>query len=301
MKQVLIITGGISSERSVSLTSAKEVKKGLEESGFSVTVFDLKKGLPRLKEAIKSCDVCFPVLHGEEGEGGKLQNFLKLAKVPFVGGDPKGFKQGWYKIPFKKFCDQYKIKTADWKLIKAAEDIIKFGFPAVLKNSSGGSSKEVMILQTKADLASTQCQKLLARGEVFVERFIKGVEVTVGILGAQALPVVEIIPPENSWFNFRNKYSGVSKEIPFAPSVSEKIQAKIQKTALKIHQTLNLGHLSRIDFIVVGSDYYVLEVNTIPGMTSQSLFPKAAQAVGITFPELVKKLVNMALKNIVGK
>lgn len=294
MKKVLIITGGISSERSVSLISAKEVKKGLEESGFSVSIFDLKKGLPKLKEAIKKCDVCFPVLHGEEGEGGDLQNFLESSKIPFVGGDPKGFKQGWHKISFKKFCDKHNIKTAEWKQVSTAEDITNFGFPAVIKNSSGGSSKEVMILQTKADLKSAQCQKLIATGHLFVERFIKGVEVTVGILGDQAMPVIEIIPPENSWFNFQNKYSGVSKEIPFAPSVSKKIQTKVQKTALKIHQILNLGHLSRIDFIVVGSDHYVLEVNTIPGMTSESLFPKAALATHITFPKLVKKLVEMA-------
>lgn len=295
MKKVLIITGGISSERSVSLTSAKEVKKDLEESGFSVTVFDLKKGLLKLKKAIKKCDICFPVLHGEEGEGGELQRFLKDLKVSFVGGDPDGFKQGWHKIPFKKFCDKHSIKTADWKLVKTAEDITKFGFPTVLKNSSGGSSKEVMILQTKADLKSAQCHKLIAKGDVFVERFIKGVEVTVGILVDEALPVVEIVPPENSWFNFQNKYSGVSKEIPFAPSLSAKIQAELQETALKIHQTLRLGDLSRIDFIVADDLCYVLEVNTIPGMTSESLFPKAALAVGITFPDLVKRLVERAL------
>lgn len=293
--KILIITGGISSERKISFLSAREVKKALEANKFQVKLYDLKNGYQKLEKEASKVDVAFPVIHGEEGEGGKLHKFLSKLGIPFVGGDPEGMREGWHKIPFKKFCKKIGVNTAHWKIIKSSQDIIKFGFPCVLKSSSGGSSREVVILQTPQDLKSHACQSLLSlKDNLFVEKLIRGTEVTVGILGDQALPVIEIIPPEGGWFDYKNKYSGVTKEIPNAPSLSAKLQREIQKIALKIHQALNLGDLSRIDFIVSKDVPYILEVNTIPGMTANSLLPKAARAAGISFPELVKKLVEMA-------
>lgn len=292
--KVLIITGGISSERKISLLSAKEVKKALEVNQFQVKVYDLKYGYQKLKKETSNVDVVFPVIHGEEGEGGKLHKFLSKLETSFIGGDPEGMRRGWHKISFKKFCQEIGVNTPLWRIIKSQQDIIKFGFPCVLKSSSGGSSREVVILKTAKDIKSRVSRKLLSsQYNIFVEKFIKGVEVTVGIIGSKALPVVEIIPPEGGWFDYKNKYSGVTKEIPYAPSLSSKLQKEIQKIALKIHQTLSLGCLSRIDFIVSANVPYVLEVNTIPGLTSESLLPKAAQAAGIVFPKLVKNLVEM--------
>jgi len=295
--RVLIITGGISSERRISLMSAKEVKRALEEMGHSVGVFDLKKGLARLKKLAKGADVVFPVIHGEEGEGGDLQQFLSALEVPFVGGDPNGFKKGWHKIPFKRFCDKNNIPTPNWTIIKTKADILKFGFPSVLKASAGGSSREVVILKSKNDLKDYLVNKLLKTNPaLFVEEYLPGVEVTVAILGNKALPVVEIVPPEGEWFDYQNKYSGATKEIPNAPSISPAQRKLVQKIALKIHQSLNLGHYSRIDFMVSDNKPYVLEINTIPGLTASSLFPKAAAAIGIPFPKLMDQLVNIALK-----
>lgn len=294
--RVLIITGGSSSERKISLLSAGQVKRGLEESGHKVKFFDLKKGFIELKKNSKNFDVAFPVLHGEEGEGGKLQRFLTLLKIPFVGGSPGGFKKGWYKISFKKFCKKNNIPTAPWKKVKNTRDILKFGFPSVLKSDNGGSSREVVILKSKIDLNNSLCQKLLkSHFKLFTEKYLPGIEVTVSILQNRALPVIEIIPPEGGWFDYKNKYSGATKEIPHAPSVSAAQRLLVQKIALKIHSSLNLGHLSRIDFIISDGKPFCLEINTIPGLTAESLFPKAAAAVGIPFPKLMDKLVNMAL------
>jgi len=295
--KVLVITGGTSSERRISSMSAKEVKKGLEKAGHKVKLFDLKKGFKELKKIIKNFDIVFPVIHGEEGEGGSLQKFLSTLKVPFVGGDPKGFKIGWYKIPFKKFCQQNNIPTSKWEKIKTKDDIISFGFPSVLKSSAGGSSREVVILKSAQDLKGYLLKKLLKSNlPLFVERYLPGTEVTVGILNNQALPVVEIIPPKGGWFDYKNKYWGKTKEIPHAPSLNEKTRKLTQRLALKIHQILDLGPYSRIDFIVFNGKPYVLEVNTIPGLTASSLFPKAAQAVGLTFPQLLDKIIK-AVKN----
>ncbi|MBI4036010.1 ATP-grasp domain-containing protein [Candidatus Daviesbacteria bacterium] len=300
--KVLIITGGTSSERPVSLKSARQVKKGLEESNHQATLFDLKKGKEKLKETAKKFDVIFPVLHGEEGEGGTLQKLLADIGKPFVGGDPKGFKEGWYKISFKKFCNKNKILTAPWKKVKSKIDMIKFGFPSVLKASNGGSSKEVIILKTEGDLKKADCQKLLkSNTDLFVERFLPGIEVTAAILDNKALPLIEIVPPKGGWFDYKNKYSGATKEITNAPSVNKSLTKSVQKMALKIHQLLNLGSYSRIDFIIFEGKPYVLEINTIPGLTSESLFPKAAKAVGISFPKLMDKLVKMAYEEKLSK
>lgn len=295
--KILVISGGNTSEREISLISGRAVEKALIENGHLVEFFDLKKGLINLEKIVKDFDVIFPVVHGEKGEGGELQKFLSDQKKPFVGGDWKGFKKGWHKIPFKKFCDQMKIKTAKWKVVKNDQAILKFGFPSVLKSSSGGSSQEVVILLSEKYIKSKECQKLLKSNQkLFIEKFIYGVEVTVAILGDKALPVIEIVPPKGGWFDYKNKYSGATKAIPNAPSLIDEEKRRVEGIALEIHKLLNLGHYSRIDFIFSKGIFYVLESNTVPGLTPQSLFPKAAQEVGLNFNQLAEKLIDLAQK-----
>lgn len=295
--KVLIITGGDSSERNISLTSAAGVEKALQKNGFVVEVFDLRKGLESLRSTIKNYDVIFPVLHGEEGEGGDLQKFLQKQNIRFVGGSWKGFKKGWYKIPFKNFCRKENILTPEWRVVKSNNDILKFGFPCVLKTSNGGSSREVAILNSEKDLGKQIVHSILESNQrLFVEKFIKGIEVTAGIFNNKSLPLIEIIPPPGKWFDYKNKYSGATREIIDAPSLNLKVRKKVQQIALKIHKNLNLGQYSRIDFIVSQSLPFVLDVNTIPGLTSKSLFPKEAKAIGLDFPKLVKLLVTTAKK-----
>ncbi|MBU1031583.1 ATP-grasp domain-containing protein [Patescibacteria group bacterium] len=289
--RIYIVTGGTTSERRISLMSAEEVRKGLEKSGHRVKLYDLKSG-KITKNLVKNFDVVFPVVHGEEGEGGELQKSLSVLGIPFVGGSWKGFKKGWYKIPFKKFCKENNILTPLWSKISNQKDIIKFGFPSVLKSSTGGSSKEVVILNSKKDLKKTK-RLLKSDLPLFVERYIPGTEVTVAILNNEALPVIEIIPPNGGWFDYKNKYSGETKEIINAPSLSQKLKKLVQKIALQIHQKLDLGPYSRIDFIISGNMPYVLEINTIPGLTSKSLFPKSAQSAGITFPKLLDNIIRL--------
>lgn len=295
--RVLIISGGISSERKISLISAGNVKQALRETGYEVKIFELKKGLRVFKKVSQNFDVIFPVIHGEEGEGGKLQKFLIKLGKPYVGGNPDGFKKAWYKIPCKEFCQRNNILTSPWKKIKTKKDIEKFGFPCVLKSSNGGSSKEVVILKSKHDLNNALINKLLKSGaKLFVEKYLRGIEITVAVLQNRALPVVEIIPPKGGWFDYKNKYSGQTREVVGAPSVDPNLQKLAQKVATKIHKTLKLGQFSRTDFIISQGKLYLLEVNTIPGLTSQSLFPKAAQEIGISFSELLDRIIKLAIK-----
>lgn len=295
---ILLITGGNSSERKISFMSAEQVEKALREKGHDVTIYDLKKGYEGIKNLASKSHVLFPVLHGEEGEGGKLHKFLSQFKKPIIGtNNYRRLQNGWYKIPFKIFCEKHGILTPEWQRVTSRRDVLKFGFPSVLKASSGGSSREVVILKSAQDLASYSAKKLFtSKDTLFVERFIAGTEITVGILEGKALPVIEIVPPIGGWFDYENKYWGKTQEIPFAPSVSRKIQKEIQDIAVSIHSILDLGGYSRIDFIVADNKAYVLEVNTIPGLTSESLLPKAAKAAGISFPKLLDKMIEFGLK-----
>ena len=294
--KVLLITGGNSSERTVSLKSAKQVKNALIQNGHKVKLFDLKKGYEEIKKISKDFDILFPVLHGEEGEGGKLHKFLSQIKKPLVGTrNYKGLQNGWYKIPFKKYCDNNGIKTPKWKVIKTKKHILKFGIPCVLKASNGGSSKEVAVIKNKNDLNRADVKKILnLNTDLFVEKYLKGHDITVGILNGKALPIIEIVPTKDTWFSYRVKYDNTTREIPFAPSLDKKLQEKIQKITLQIHNAFDLGSYSRTDFMVYDNIAYVIDVNTIPGLTAGSLMPKQARAVGITFNEFLEILLKTA-------
>lgn len=292
-KKVLIITGGNSSERSVSLTSARNVKQTLEQNGHKAKIYDLRDGYDPVIDLSKQFDVLFPVLHGEEGEGGKLHKFLNKIDKPIVGTrNFKGMNDAWHKISFKEYCDKNNIPTSPWKIIKTKKDVFDFGFPCVLKTDNGGSSHEVVILITEQDLNQDLVNKIFKSAfRLYIEKYIKGPEITVGILDSKALPVLEIIPPDGSWFNYENKYSGATQEIPFAPSVDKKLQKQAQEIALKIHRHFDLGTYSRTDFMTTNDNLYTLEINTIPGLTSESLLPKAALAYGINFGEFLNILL----------
>jgi D-alanine-D-alanine ligase len=294
--KILIITGGNSSERKISLISAHQVQKALLENNYDTKLYDLHNGYEPLRNLSKDFDVLFPVLHGEEGEGGKLHQFLSQLNKPIVGSkNYRGFRNSWYKIPFKKYCDKNNIPTSLWKIIEKPKDVTKFGFPCVVKTSNGGSSREVFILKSEKELTKNQ-KKIFKYHNLFVEKYIAGTEATVGIFNNQALPILEIVAPKGKWFNYENKYSGATKEILNAPSLNEKTKKQIQVTALKIHQHFNLGSYSRIDFMVDKKGApYVLEVNTIPGLTSESLLPKEVQAIGITFTQFIDTLVKLSL------
>lgn len=298
--KILIIAGGSSSERKISLISAKMVKVGLLANRHQVTIFDFKKGYKKLKSALALCDIVFPVMHGKEGEDGRLYSFLKSARKPFVGADPNGARIAFDKILFKKYCRKIKIIAPRWKAVKNPADISKFGFPSVLKGAYGGSSHEVVILRSSRDILSAKVKKLFkSDNKFFVEELVSGTEITIGVLLNKALPVVEIIPPKNKWFDYKNKYSGETREIPFAPSVSQRIQKEVQKIALRIHKDLKLGSFSRTDIIVQKNIPYVLETNTPGGvgLTPNSLFPKAAKAAGLTFESMLELIIKRGLIN----
>lgn len=296
--KVLVISGGNSDERKISLLSAQNVLEALFKNHHQVELFDFKDGFEKLKRKVSHFDVIFPVLHGLEGESGTLQEFLEKLNVRFVGSDSKACKASWDKIKFKKFCEKFDIKTPEWFVLKPQNrNNLAAKTPFVVKPPNNGSSVDVYIVKSKRDLNMIDLKRLFGKYKrLLVEDYIEGIEVTVGILGDEALPVIEIQPPEGEWFSYQNKYSGKTKEIPNAPSLTPEKKKELQKIASRIHNQLGCRHFSRSDFIVGKDEIYALEINTIPGLTPQSLLPKAAEAAGITFDEMIKRLLKMAYR-----
>ena len=204
--KILIVTGGSSSERKISLISARAAKQALESNGHSVSLFDFKNGYDELKKALAQFDIVFPIMHGKDGEDGTLYKFLRSSKTPFVGCSPRGAKIAFDKILLKQYCKRKSIPTAAWKIVRNANDVSKFGFPCVLKGSYGGSSHEVAILHSNKDLLRPRVKKILnlEKNRFFVEKLLLGTEVTIGILLDNALPVLEIIPQEGAWFDYKS-------------------------------------------------------------------------------------------------
>lgn len=289
--KILIVTGGDNDEREISFLSANNVRDSLLKSGHLVDLFDYSLGLEKLSKIINNYDLAFPVLHGIEGEGGDLQKFLEDKNIRFVGSPSVACKNGWDKITFKRFCDKNNILTAKWQSITNEKEII-LPLPYVIKTSNEGSSLNVYLIKNENDLEKVNFEKLFKTNrELLVEKFISGIEVTVGILKNDVLPPIEIVPPIGEMFDYNNKYNGKTQEIPNAPSLNELQKNKVMKIAHKIHFDLGCRDFSRIDFIVSNNDIFVLEINTIPGLTRESLFPKAAKSVGLNFDDLINELI----------
>lgn len=295
MTKVAVVCGGQSSEREVSLRSGNSVARALERAGYDVRVLDTTASDAELQE----CDVVFPVLHGVGGEDGQFQARLEAMSLPFVGSGSEASKLCMDKSTYRDY-----MKRADFLLPAGAtmnyETYIASNFagqPHVVKPVDGGSSIDTHITRDVLTRDEKAIRDSFARhGSMIVEELIEGDELTIGVLGEQALPVIEIIPPANGVFDFANKYNGQTQEICPTPNFSENVQAQARELAERVHKAAGCRDLSRSDFILTkDGTFYLLETNTIPGLTDQSLFPKAALATGHDMLALCDRLVQFAL------
>ncbi len=297
--RVLIVSGGNADEKEISLMSASNVKTALKKREHFVEVFDISRGLMELKKILINFDVIFPVLHGIEGEGGSLQKFLETNKIKFVGSGSTACKNSWNKAIFKKICDENKILTPKWFTInKNKIKLLKSKNNFVIKPIGNGSSVDVFIIKTKKDLKKINFKYLFSKyKELLIEDYIEGIEFTVGVLGNKVYPVLEIIPPQGGWFDYKNKYNNKTQEIVPTPNLNNKQVDRLQKITYRTHKLVGCKHFSRTDFIMKDNLFYILDLNTIPGLTKYSLFPKIAAAGGIPFEDLTDKLVRMAARD----
>ena len=260
----------------------------------------------------RGIDVVIVALHGRFGEDGSIQGLLDILGIPYTGSGVLGSALAMDKIRAKSLVSFAGILTPKWTVVEEADwqrrsdqivaDIGRdFGFPCVAKVPEEGSSFGMGIPQTAEELRAVIDAYVAARGHMLVEEYIKGVEITGSVLGAEpggeptALPLTEIVPKTSKFFDFEAKYTkGASDEITPA-RLDDALTIRAKQIAVTAHRVLDCGTLSRTDMIVRDCDIYYLETNTIPGMTETSLFPQAAAAAGISFPELLDRQIVLAL------
>lgn len=337
--RVLLLAGGDSPEREVSLASGRAVAEAIGRLGHSLLAIDPATGksllgangkfladgvheLPpdskslaviRQKGTIctvekfdfSSVDVVFNILHGGRGEDGTIQALLDLSEKPYTGSGVLASALAMNKHASKKLFKAEGIPTPDWELFVLKEPRLsseekgklkRFGYPFVIKPNDAGSTVGLTVVHTPQELDGAVESAFEYSDHVMAEEFIAGRELTVGVLGKTPLPVVEIIP-KHEIYDYTCKYTSGMTEYICPAQLSEKQTLKVQELGLKAFLTLGCEGFARTDFRM-GKDgvFYCLEVNTLPGMTNLSLVPKAAGASGLSFENLVQKIIDLAME-----
>lgn len=308
--KVLVVCGGMSSEREVSLRSGKAVAAALKEYGYkNVELFDLNCNNAN-EIFLKKPDIVYLALHGKYGEDGCIQGMLELANIPYTGPGVSSSAVCMDKILTKRILSSANIPTAKFvafDIDNASDDVIKetetkiadeIGLPVVLKSPCEGSSVGVVIVKEREKLNEAIAEVLKYGKSILAEEYLQGVELTLPILGNDeltVLPTVEIAS-ENEFYDYEAKYtSGKSMHVIPARISSDDIE-KVNKIGKDTYRVLGCRGISRIDFIVdKKKGPMVIEVNTLPGMTATSLFPDSAKHIGITFPELANKILELGI------
>ncbi|MGD8531124.1 MAG: D-alanine--D-alanine ligase [Syntrophobacterales bacterium] len=303
---VALLSGGRSAEREVSLKSGEQVYKALDKEKYRILRYDPRDDLARLMEDGPNIDVALIILHGRYGEDGTIQGLLELLDIPFHGSGVLGSAVGINKILSKRLYEHAGLPVSPYLVLDRTDPEAQvkiqdgLGLPVVVKPEHEGSSIGLSIVRDTSELRPAlelagQYDRL-----VLVEKFIAGIEITGAVLGnlnPEPLPLVEIIPGDQyGFFNYEAKYKpGATEEICPA-RISASLTRKAQEYAVRAHQALKCRGYSRTDMIVSDNEVYILETNTIPGMTATSLYPQAAAAAGISFSELLDRLIELALE-----
>jgi len=303
--RVAVLAGGNTAERKISQISGTAVMEACRSLGHAVTMYDPAADIAKLAKDTKKIDVVLPILHGKRGEDGAIQGLLELLQLPYVGSDVLGSALAYRKVVAKEIYKQHKLPVArDFLALKSDPDAEKkawkkVGAPCFVKPANEGSSFGASIVRKKSELLPALKAAWKYDNEVLVEEYLKGTEITVGILETagrlRALPIIEI-RSKHAFFDLKSKYDPkLCEEICPAP-IDPKLAAQAKKFAKKAHKALRLRDLSRTDMIIVGKKLYLLETNTMPGFTPASLYPQMVVTAGMTFPELCQQLIDNALQ-----
>lgn len=297
-KKIAVLMGGPGSERKVSLASGAGVAKALREQGAVVTEVDVTGSEFPLPA---DCEIAFNVIHGTFGEDGQIQRIMEARGVPYTGEGVAGSELAIDKIATKKRFQERSVPTAAFEILRDGA-MPTLPLPYVVKAPREGSSVGVFIVRDAEKVAETMREAWKFGRELLVEQFISGRELTVGIIGDQALPVIEIRPKKaGEFYDFANKYNFLNPQAAgadhYCPApLSDEVTRRVQAVALAAKNALDLEVYSRVDVLLTAEDApFVLEINTIPGMTQVSLLPEAAAAAGISYGELCARVIQLSL------
>jgi len=311
-RRIGVLMGGKSAERSISLKTGQAILQSLKRQGFKAVGIDAAKPIP---ESLKKNKINFAyiALHGPGGEDGAIQGMLEWLKIPYTGSGVLASAMAMDKITSKRLFDSEKLPNAAWYFLNKPRPLAthertsppsceggmmcRLPFPVVVKPAQQGSAVGVSIVKRAADWPHGLMNAFKYDTQVIVEKFLQGTEITVGVLGNEALPIIEILPQhDRPFYDFHAKYSpGGSRHI-LPARISTAAARRSKELALKACRALGIRGTARVDLIIdkkIGP--CLLEVNTIPGMTETSLLPEAARAVGIDFDQLVLKIAEYSI------
>ena len=296
---IIVLAGGPGEEREVSLASGRAVYEALCRLGHRAQLRDIAPD--DLSALDQPADFVFIALHGEFGEDGTVQAELDRRGLPYAGAGAAASRLAMNKVEAKRCFDRAGVPTPPFEVVTRSGPrgfVPRFGLPAVVKPVASGSSVDTTIVRTVTDLtisANTLVQKY---GEALVERYISGPELTVGILGDQALPVCEI-RTKREFYDYQAKYVDDDTQYLFDLDLAPSLLARVQALSLAAWQSIGGRAFCRVDWLIDAHDGrpYCLEINTIPGFTSHSLLPKAAAGVGIDFDQLCQRIVELSLQD----
>jgi D-alanine-D-alanine ligase len=325
---IVVLLGGSSAERDVSLASGFRIVDALRSRNHTVHVIDpasdadeaalrqaarVKRAPPSLEElanfaatgqtnfarlAALKTDLVFLGLHGGQGEDGTIQAILHAAGLPYTGSGHVGSAIAWDKELSKTLFRAAGVSTADWLMAPAPPHIVArtLGFPVIVKPSKQGSTVGLSVVHEPAELDAAVTEALKYDDEVMVERYIAGRELTVTVLGGWALPIGEIFP-KHEIYDYECKYTVGMAHEEFPAKLAPEVSARLQDEAERAFRALKLSGCARIDFRLSHENVpYCLEANTLPGMTGTSLVPQAAEAAGMSFEDLCERIARLALE-----
>jgi D-alanine-D-alanine ligase len=299
-KKIGVLVGGLSSEREVSLASGAAVMRALGEKGYHPVAVDVGRDVA---EHIRrhGIEAAFIALHGRFGEDGAIQGLLEVMGIPYTGSGILASALGMNKTVSKQVFRSQGLLVGPYEILYAGDAagaggvVSQLRFPVVVKPHAEGSSVGVSLVFKKEDVAPAVELAFRYGSEILIEKFISGREVQVGILGDRALGAIEIVP-KRAFYDYEAKYEKGMSDHFFPARIPEAVYERALEAGLAAHRALGCRGYSRVDFIIdeAGAPY-ILEVNTLPGMTATSLLPEIAKGVGISFPDLVEEILRLAL------
>jgi len=294
-----VLMGGVSAEREISLRTGKAIAKALRERGYGACPIDVGYDIAErlISEQIR---IAFITLHGRFGEDGTIQGMLEIMRIPYTGSGVLASALSMDKIMSKQIFSAHAIPTPASHILQATEGVkealekLNFPFPMVVKPASEGSTIGVTIVHDKEGLAQAIEHARQYDHRLLLEEYIKGKEITLGVLNGQTLPIIEIAP-KAGFYDYRAKYTKGETEYILPPRIPKKAQEEAERIGLKAYRALGCEGCARVDMMAdQKGQIFVLEVNSMPGMTETSLVPKAADFAGIDFPELVERILREA-------
>ncbi|MCG6974059.1 MAG: D-alanine--D-alanine ligase [Desulfobacterales bacterium] len=304
---IALLSGGISSERDVSIASGDQVYEALDHNKYNVLRYDPKTDIQQLVTDAPKIDAALIILHGPFGEDGTIQGLLDLLDIPYQGSGVLGSALGMNKLASKHLYEKAGLLVPPYMVLGQNDGFDEdactrsLGLPLVVKPVGSGSSVGISIVKSKDLLKNAVKEAFTQDDKVLIEAYIDGIELTGGVIGndqLEAFPLIEIVPDKSyEFFDYAAKYTaGATKEICPA-RINDEMAEKAQEIAKTAHQALFCKGYSRTDMILKNQDIFVLETNTIPGMTATSLLPQAAGKAGISFSRLLDRLIELSMED----